>query len=296
MESICADYSEMSLIKLNNYSKYDAYMLGKILFKFFDDDNVIKKIFKDKIEIIENNKLELYFIRGCFDKNAIIYINPDTSKPVCYIHNLNNEVKEYIVNYMNIPYIFDDNILTYFDTNSIDFMGKIYNIEFNIEKSKNHKKYIELMSIKSNIKSLPNCYVYKTDNNAIIPFKANESDVGYDLTIIKLHKKISDIVSLYDTGIRLNIDHGYYVEIVPRSSITKSGYMLANNIGIIDNSYRNNLYVALIKVDPNAPEIQFPFRCCQLIFKTQVNMNIKESEIDFNITTRNLGGFGSSGH
>jgi hypothetical protein len=33
---------------------------------------------------------------------------------------------------------------------------------------------------------------------------------------------------------------GYYTEIVPRSSISKFGYILSNNIGIIDNNYRGN--------------------------------------------------------
>lgn len=37
--------------------------------------------------------------------------------------------------------------------------------------------------------------------------------------------------------------------------------MLANSVGIIDNGYTGNLFIALKKIDPNA-EIQLPFRCC----------------------------------
>lgn len=60
---------------------------------------------------------------------------------------------------------------------------------------------------------------------------------------------------LYDTGIKINVKYGYYAEVVPRSSLSKSGYMLANSIGIIDNSYRNNIFVALTKINPDAPDI-----------------------------------------
>ena len=71
--------------------------------------------------------------------------------------------------------------------------------------------------------------VFKNDENAVIPAKAFEEDAGYDLTIIKKLKDFNSKTSLYDTGIKIEIDEAYYTEIVPRSSISKSGYILANN-------------------------------------------------------------------
>ena len=56
---------------------------------------------------------------------------------------------------------------------------------------------------------------------------------------------------MYDTGIQVKPQYGYYFEIVPRSSLSKSGYILANSIGIIDPSYSGNLYIVLIKIDDN---------------------------------------------
>ena len=75
-----------------------------------------------------------------------------------------------------------------------------------------------------------------------------------------LKKKINSKTTLYDTGICLDIPVGYYVEIVPRSSIVKSGYMLSNSIGIIDCSYKGNLYVGLTKICDDAIEIEYPFK------------------------------------
>ena len=100
---------------------------------------------------------------------------------------------------------------------------------------------------------------------------------------------------LYDTGIKISLDFGYYAEIAPRSSLSKSGYMLANSIGIIENTYTGNLFIALTKTDPNMPDLVLPFKCCQLIFKPQVFINLVESNIPFDsITIRGSGGFGST--
>ena len=75
--------------------------------------------------------------------------------------------------------------------------------------------------------------VIKHMDNAIIPTKAHTSDIGYDITCIDIYKKINSRITLYETGIQVKPPSGYYVEIVPRSSICKTGYMLANSILII---------------------------------------------------------------
>jgi dUTP pyrophosphatase len=71
--------------------------------------------------------------------------------------------------------------------------------------------------------------------------------------------------------------------------------MLANSMGIIDNSYRGNLYVALAKISNDAQDINFPFKCCQLILRRQYFMNIVVQTDEFSETHRNDGGFGSTG-
>ena len=83
------------------------------------------------------------------------------------------------------------------------------------------------------------------DAKAIPPTKAHYSDAGYDLTIIRKVKDIGEKTAMYDTGINLQIPLGYYVEIAPRSSISKSGYMLSNGIGVIDVGYTGNLFICL---------------------------------------------------
>jgi dUTP pyrophosphatase len=134
----------------------------------------------------------------------------------------------------------------------------------------------------------------KTDPNAIAPSKAHPTDSGFDLHLIKKVKELTTNVTLYDTGISVEPPPGYYFELVGRSSISKSGYMLANNVGIIDESYRGSIMAALIKVDPDAAPLEFPCRLVQLIPRQLVLMNPNEIS-ELTETERGAGGFGSSG-
>jgi dUTP pyrophosphatase len=92
------------------------------------------------------------------------------------------------------------------------------------------------------------------------------------------------------------VNQGLYAEIVPRSSLSKSGYMLANSIGIIDCSYKGNLYIALTKIDNTMPDLTLPFRCCQLIFREQIHVDLEEVTSFEEQTSRGSGGFGSTGN
>jgi dUTP pyrophosphatase len=133
----------------------------------------------------------------------------------------------------------------------------------------------------------------KTHPDAQPPKKAYPSDVGFDLYLVEKIKE-TDGVIMYDTGIAVKPPSGYYFEVVGRSSISKSGYMLANNIGIIDPHYRDSLRVALIKVNPSAPELQLPCRLVQLIPRQLVDMSpVQVDALDE--TDRGKGGFGSTG-
>lgn len=145
----------------------------------------------------------------------------------------------------------------------------------------------------------PKCLITKIDNRAIIPSKAHKSDSGYDLTIIDVHKQINETTTMYRTGIKIKVQEGYYTEILPRSSIVKSGYILSNSVGIIDNMYTGELFVVLTKVDKNSPDLQLPFKGFQLIFRKQqeVFFEVIDEDQYTKITShseRSDGGFGST--
>lgn len=130
---------------------------------------------------------------------------------------------------------------------------------------------------------------------AVMPTK-RIIDVGYDLTIISIDKKTTPMTTLFDTGVSLDIPLGYYVELVPRSSLSKTGYMLANSVGVIDPGYTGTIKVPLIKIDPSCPNIELPARVAQLILKPYIVSESFDATNQEHIeTNRGVGGFGSTG-
>ena len=220
------------------------------------------------------------YITGIIDTCSVLEHKEDISLKV---YSSSNEFLKDIQEFIKIPSLLYESFLEYSSTNVIDLFGELVN---------SFKKY-ELNSLLHE-RILPKCRVIRKDPEAVFPFKARLSDVGYDLTVIRKYKDLTSNTALYDTGIAIDIPFKYYAEIAPRSSLSKSGYMLSNSIGIIDPGYKGNLYIALTKVSPEVPEITFPFRCGQLIFKRQVYIDLVEAE-STESSTRGEGGYGSTG-
>jgi dUTP pyrophosphatase len=136
----------------------------------------------------------------------------------------------------------------------------------------------------------------RKDSDAVLPTKAHDSDIGWDLVAIREHKVINEDIIMYDTGIVAIPPKGYYLEILPRSSISKTGWMLANSVGTIDPDYRGNLYIVLMRVVKSMPKIELPFCKCQLVLRKIEKASLVEvTEEEIDVTERGSGGFGSTG-
>lgn len=191
----------------------------------------------------------------------------------------------------------NNQVIQYKGVNMIDFLGMIYS-DYNCPYYNNYIYSYNNQGSGSGGGSdaIPTIKVFKVDERAVVPSKSRYSDSGYDLTIISEYKRLTTNTVIYDTGIQLEIPNGYYVEIVPRSSISRSGYILANNVGIIDQGYRGNLYVALTKINEDVPELSMPWRCCQMIVKKQVYSRLEVvSPNAIETSSRGSGAFGSTG-
>lgn len=130
------------------------------------------------------------------------------------------------------------------------------------------------------------------DERAVLPRKAHPSDAGFDVTVIGIEREMGP-VTLYKTGIAVKPPAGMYFELVPRSSISKTGYMLANSIGIIDPEYRGEILVPLRKVNNHAPVLELPQRIAQLLPRTSPPVRFKTVDA-LDDTARGSGGFGST--
>jgi dUTP pyrophosphatase len=227
---------------------------------------------------------EIAYLRGVFESGGVF----DESA----LSMFNAQQATEMLSNLDIAYTVTPNKNTIIlgHANAHDFLGHIY-------------KGVTVMTPKQqqfldHVGGLVKCRVWRTSPDAIVPFKVRPSDVGFDLVAISQVKNLTTNTILLDTGIRVQVELGYYAEIVPRSSISKSGYMLANSTGIIDPGYTGNLFIALTKVDPNAPDIKLPFRGCQLIIRRQVHADIEIMDDlgSLGSTGRGHGGFGSTGH
>lgn len=128
----------------------------------------------------------------------------------------------------------------------------------------------------------------------ILPNRVHDDDAGFDLSLISTLEQFNSVTTLYGTGVYIeNFPRGHFATIVPRSSLSKSGYMLANSIGIIDPGYTGELKVALTRVVPKeeAKAIDFPWRACQVVF-VKSDLVIPQGPAQ---AVRGIGGFGSTG-
>lgn len=139
----------------------------------------------------------------------------------------------------------------------------------------------------------PTVTFVRHDPHAVIPTRAHDTDIGYDLTAIGVFKKISDNITLFETGVSIQPPEGYYLEILPRSSLSKTGYVLSNSVGTIDPDYTGSLKIALTKVDHTRPDLELPFTRCQLVLRKAHHYNMVEVE-SHRETVRGSGGFGST--
>lgn len=292
--------SESYLNASDAYSKgFDYYYATQMAPRFLIDLNSISLN-----DFEEENKI--YFIKGLMDAACQSSNNPISSpwdkhnnqelKIVIKLSNISllQEIKEFI----KIPSVIKNyNYLTWTHCNAFEFLGllakhpmiglewrDIYNAWSFFFKTT--KKGLSTNSILFNW-----C---KTDPRAVAPSKSRISDSGYDVTIIDVAKKINDMTSLYSTGIKVEmIAHGWYLDLVPRSSIIKTGYILANMIGVIDRGYTGEILVALTKLNPEVPDLTLPNKIAQLIPRPIVHGEIVEVK-SVNETDRSDGGFGST--
>jgi len=97
----------------------------------------------------------------------------------------------------------------------------------------------------------------KLDKGATMPFQANPTDSGYDLTATSVEWDDENARLIYHTGVYLHIPEGYEVEILPRSSTSKQELFMPHSKGLIDETYRRELLVVYKVVGINKNDIEW---------------------------------------
>jgi len=130
-----------------------------------------------------------------------------------------------------------------------------------------------------------------------IPKKGHKTDAGIDLTAMAVEQKRPDIF-FFDTGISIHVSTGYYVEIVPRSSIIKTDFLFANSVGIIDPDYRGHIFIPFRYLGSNdgmqAAKKLLHLRIAQMLVRKLETCRV-EAVDSLQETIRGENGFGSTG-
>ena len=139
--------------------------------------------------------------------------------------------------------------------------------------------------------------VKKMNDNAILPTRGDVEAAGIDLyACIPSTLEIAPGSSvLIGTGIACEFPEGYFGAVVVRSSIgIKRHLALSNQVGIIDNSYRNEILISLTNMGDIYETISPNERIAQMILLPYVKFDIAEAD-ELSETERGMGGIGSTG-
>lgn len=129
------------------------------------------------------------------------------------------------------------------------------------------------------------------DEKAKMPVRGHEDDAGLDLRSTETKWVHPGSYELFDTGVHVAIERGYYGQIASKSGLMLKGITTR---GVIDSSYRGGIGVVLFNHGKEGYLVREGDKIAQLII---VSIEIPEIEFtdELDDTERGDGGFGSTG-
>ena len=138
----------------------------------------------------------------------------------------------------------------------------------------------------------------KLHPDAIMPTKAHDSDFCYDCYAVSCEEVAPDVFK-YGLGFALqypgegNAAHTFGFTIRPRSSVWKTGMVLSNSIGTVDEGYTGEISAVFYHVMPDMPRYRVGDKVCQIHLDSTIALDfVAVSELKE--TDRGDNGYGSS--
>jgi deoxyuridine 5'-triphosphate nucleotidohydrolase len=130
-----------------------------------------------------------------------------------------------------------------------------------------------------------------------LPAYATEGAAGMDL-LAAVTEPVSIAPGqrmLIPTGLAIALPPGYELQIRPRSGLAlRNGIVLPNSPGTIDEDYRGELQIIVLNTGSEPFRVERGTRIAQAVLAPVVRAAWTEVA-NLNVTTRNEGGFGSTG-
>jgi len=132
-----------------------------------------------------------------------------------------------------------------------------------------------------------------THPNAKVPEKSFGTDACYDIIAITKedigHNRIK-----YRCGFNIELPHNTQFDIRSRSSIYKTGLIMCNSIGTVDEDYRGEFIVIFYHVVPTLPPYEVGDRIAQIQMRSREDVKFVVVD-ELTETERGIGGFGHTG-
>ena len=141
--------------------------------------------------------------------------------------------------------------------------------------------------------------------DAVIPTKANASDFCYDVTAVT-EEQIAPNVWRYGLGFALQLEavkwklekrrheNIFSIDFRPRSSVWKTGMVLSNCEGTIDEGYTGEISAVFYHVLPDMPRYKVGDRIGQIKIGSTTWRDFEDVD-ELEETERGANGYGSSG-
>jgi len=135
--------------------------------------------------------------------------------------------------------------------------------------------------------------IQRISDLAVLPSKAHDGDLGYDLYASETRTVLPGMTCLVPTGLKIKFPGGWGAKIFDRSSVATKDMLLVV-AGVIDSGYRGEIKVALHNFNKEAFEIHAGKKIAQMVLIPVIDFEITEGTVDDD-TLRGAGGFGSTG-
>lgn len=143
--------------------------------------------------------------------------------------------------------------------------------------------------------------VKRHDDGAVVPYKTHDWDFCYDVVATSC-EELAPNVYRYGIGLSFEIVRDYRfddeyrlsIDFRPRSSVWKTGMVLSNCEGTVDEIYRGQVFAVFYHVFPDMPKYEVGDRIGQI--KVGVTLAVDFEEVtELSYTDRGAGGYGSTG-
>ena len=144
-----------------------------------------------------------------------------------------------------------------------------------------------------------NVYFKKLHENAQVPVKAHDADFCYDCVAVS-EEEVAPNVWKYGLGFALQPVNDFdgtnirTINLRSSSSVWKTGMVLSNSQGTVDEIYTGEISAVFYHVMPDMPRYKVGDKICQLCLERTEALDFIEVP-DLRNTTRGSGGYGSTG-